>query len=376
MALALDEPWREWAAARRPAQLLHVDTAAAGRSSSAVLAAVARHMDDEATRGAYVAEADASGVLDAGRAAVAELFSMPHDGVAFVESATAALTALLAVWPFDDGDVVAVAPSEWGPNLTALEHRGLHLRQLMVDGNGRIDVDALERSLAADRPGMVHVTHMASHRALDQPLSDIVAVCSRFDVPVWVDAAQALGHVDTASGADVVYSTGRKWMTGPRGVGVLGVAEHHWDRLRTLRRPMADGLPPIRNLESHEANVAGRVGLAAALRKHLELGPHAVHRRLREVGRTTRECLADVPGWVLVDPADATGAITAIRPTDGQDVMTARRRLLEQHGVLTTAAAVARAPLEMTEPLLRISPHVDLTEGMLAGLAAALAAVR
>jgi pyridoxal 5-phosphate dependent beta-lyase len=44
-------------------------------------------------------------------------------------------------------------------------------------------------------------------------------------VPLWVDAAQALGHVDTARGADAVYATSRKWLTGPRGVGLLAVTE-------------------------------------------------------------------------------------------------------------------------------------------------------
>ena len=37
---------------------------------------------------------------------------------------------------------------------------------------------------------------------------------------VGVDAAQAFGHADTACGADAIYATSRKWLTGPRGVGL------------------------------------------------------------------------------------------------------------------------------------------------------------
>ena len=68
-------------------------------------------------------------------------------------------------------------------------------------------------------------------------------------------------------------------------------------------------------------------------------------------------------------------AITAVRPTGGGDVTAARDRLLDEHRILTTAAATARAPREMTEPLLRVSPHVGVTADDLARLREALEAV-
>jgi pyridoxal 5-phosphate dependent beta-lyase len=36
-----------------------------------------------------------------------------------------------------------------------------------------------------------------------------------------------------------------------------------------------------------------------------------------------------------------------------------RARLIAEHGIVTTAAGIERAPLEMTTPVLRVSPHVD-----------------
>jgi pyridoxal 5-phosphate dependent beta-lyase len=94
--------------------------------------------------------------------------------------------------------------------------------------------------------------------------------------------------------------------------------------------------------------------------------------RLAAVGRQTREALADLPGWAVVGPADAGSAITALRTTNGQDIAAVRARLLDEHAILTTAGAVARAPREMTEPLLRVSPHVDCTPEDLARLRNAL----
>ena len=244
-----DEGWRAWAAARPPSRHLHLDSGAAGRMSTGVIDAVRRHLVDEAELGAYVAAQAAEPLLDAARATVGELVGLAADDVAFVESASAGRTALLAAWPFGDGDAVAVAPSEWGPNVAAFRHRGLSLRQLAVDRVGAIDLDALAAVLHDDPPALVHVTPVASHRPLVQPLAAIVERCCGAGVPVWVDAAQALGHVDVSCGADAVYGTSRKWLTGPRGVGVVAVAERHWpdvadapSGVRSARRP--GGPPP------------------------------------------------------------------------------------------------------------------------------------
>jgi hercynylcysteine S-oxide lyase len=67
--------------------------------------------------------------------------------------------------------------------------------------------------------------------------------------------------------------------------------------------------------------------------------------------------------------------ITALRAANGQDVFETRERLLREHGIVTTAGAIARAPREMTEPLLRISPHVDCTQDDLALLRQAVLAL-
>lgn len=367
--------WSHWRARRPATDMLHLDTAAAGRQSVAVLAATAAHARLEAEVGAYVAQARAADVLDGLRGDLAGLLGVPADGVAFTESATAALAALLGAWRFPEGATVGVVPAEWGPNLELLAWHGLRPVPLDADDTGRIDLDALARRLRDDPPSLVHLTQVTSHRALIQPAAEAAALCRGTGVPLWVDAAQALGHVDVACDADAVYAPGRKWLAGPRGIGIVAVAERNWGELAVPRPEMVGDLPVVQLLESRETHVAGRVGLAAAVREYLADGPAAVHARLDEVGRATRAALAEVPGWALAGPPGAPGAITAIRPTAGQDVATVRARLLDEHAIVTTTAGPARAPWEMTEPLLRVSPHVDCTPGDLERLASPLAAI-
>ena len=375
-----DSQWAWWREQRPPAGLLHLDSAAAGRSSIATLAASAGHAEREATRGAYVALAEAAPVLGAGRAELAALLGVPAAGLAFTESADSALAALLAAWPLRAGDTVAVVASEWGPNLHAFTARGLRLAEIPVGDGGVAALAALERMLASDPPALVHLDQVASHRTLVQPVAAAASLCRAAGVPLWVDAAQALGHVDTACGADAFYATSRKWLTGPRGVGVLGVAEPWWDSLRiTASDLVAATRPadasPLWLLMAREANVAAWIGLCTAVAEFTAAGPARVWDRLAAVGRQTREALADLPGWAVATPAGPGSAITALRPGRGQDVPAIRARLLHEHGIVTTAGEVNRAPREMTEPLLRISPHVDCTPEDLARLRTALQAL-
>jgi pyridoxal 5-phosphate dependent beta-lyase len=338
-----------------------------------VLAAVKAHLDLEATAGGYIAEDRAAPLLDAARVALAGLLGVPSGGLVFTESGTASFRAILAAWPLRAGDVVAVAPSEWGPNLEKFAARGVELAELDTVGDGQVDLAALERRLADRPPAVVQLTQVASHRGLVQPVAEAAALCRAAGVPLWVDAAQALGHVETACGADVIYATSRKWLAGPRGVGLLGVAEPWWGKLQVRIPAMSGDVPPVQVLESDEANIAGRVGLAEAVSLHLAAGPAAVRARLAEVGRMVREVLGDLPGWQVAGDLEAPCSTTALRPLDGQDPVAVRRRLIEEHRIVTTAAVVARAPREMTGPLLRVSPHVDSTAADLGVLRAALA---
>ena len=170
-----------------------------------------------------MAEAAADDLLQQGRSVLGGLVGMAAADVAFVESAQAALVALLTGWRLPAGSRVACLPGEYAPNIAQLRTYGLRPEPLPVDGLGRADVEAVDRLLADDPPAFVHLTHVPSHRGLLQPAAGDRRAVPDAGVPLVLDAAQSLGHVDADLGADVVYGTSRKWLAGPRGVGVLCV---------------------------------------------------------------------------------------------------------------------------------------------------------
>lgn len=94
-----------------------------------------------------------------------------------------------------------------------------------------------------------------------------------------------------------------------------------------------------------------------ALDEYLAIGPERMRQYLARVGAVTRGCSKAITTLVLpagVDPA----AVCA--------------RLIAQHRIVTTAADIARAPFELTGPVLRVSPRVDVTAEGFQALAVAL----
>ena len=101
-----DDEWAAWREARPHTTLLHLDSAAVGRSSTATLDAVVAHARLEAEAGGYVAEDRAADQLTALRHDLAGLLATDVEGVALVESAMAALAVLAHAWPLREGATV------------------------------------------------------------------------------------------------------------------------------------------------------------------------------------------------------------------------------------------------------------------------------
>ena len=354
-----------------PTTSIDLLTAAHGSPSAETVEAVIDHLRLEQQIGSNAARAEAGSVLEQAYADLGELFGVDAAGVAMVDSGTHGLRTLLASWPLPPGATVAVTPSEFGPNLDAFDFAGLTPVGLDVDAYGVLDLDALEGRLRTSPPDLVHLTHLASHRGLAQPVHEAVAVCRAAGVPMWVDAAQSFGHLDTAFGADAVYAPARKWMHGPRGGGVLAVHESARARLHPFRPRHAPGDDPMSALRFGETSTAVRVGFARAVRSHLERGPEQVRARLAAAGDALREVVHEPPGWESVDHPQASGALIGLRPTRGQDVEAEQARLASEHRITTTACLSWRAA-EVDQPLLRLAPSAPLDAAQMDCLRSAL----
>lgn len=352
------------------------------RPSQRTLEAVVRHQLTEVTDGGYVAEEAAQESIAQLRSDVGDLLGEDAEAIALVESGSAAMQRLLDVWPLPPNSRAGVAMTGWGPNMEALERNGVAVVPLKVDDLGLIDLDELDRLLRRDPLDLIVVEHVASHRGLVQPASEVVAMSHRHGVPVWVDAAQAVGLVPAQTSADATFATSRKWLNGPRGVGIVCISKPSRDNLCRPSLARDAHRPIVHALDSNEGHIAGRVGLAAAVQELRAVGITRTHERLALVGEQLRAELGDLAGWRVYQAHSPASSITTIEATQGQDVPKVFRRLREHDRIVTSLILPWRAPLELDRPgsrhapMIRVSPNVDVSDDQVRRLRTALAAAQ
>lgn len=345
-----------WVDDRALCDVVHLDVAAAGRVSRAVLEAEVEHLRREAAVGAYVAEAEAD--LTAGRDALGALVGLSGADVFLTESASSAYGQLLLTWPLGPGARVGTVPGEYAGHALQLAAvariRGWRVEHLPVDALGRVtDVPA-----GLD---LVSLPLVPSQRGVRQPAEDVLAT----GTPLLLDVAQGLGQTDVPAGAAAYVATSRKWLCGPRGVG-FAVVDPAWSGRLLPASSLARYRPGgMARYDSYESHVAGRVGLALAARTWSPaLVPVA-----QKAAAAARVLLEGAGGWQVVEPVDEPTGMTTLRHAAADPFAT--RDALRQQGFLVGAVQVERAE-ELTAPVLRVSTAPWVTPGDLEGLAAAL----
>jgi cysteine desulfurase len=174
-------------------------------------------------------------------------------------------------------------------------HEAAQVEYLPVDSVGRLDVDALRRSLESDPGSVAFVTVMWANNEVGtvQPVEEIVALVREHGVPFHTDAVQAVGQLPVdfaASGVDALTVSAHK-LGGPMGAGALLV------RREVRLVPVLHGGGQERDVRSGTLNAAAIAGMAAAVELAVKRQPeHATDSaRLRdELVERVRAAVPDV----------------------------------------------------------------------------------
>jgi selenocysteine lyase/cysteine desulfurase len=364
-------------------EVIHLNNAGAALAPAPVVDAVRAWVAEEARVGGYeLAEREAGRVARVYDAAASLLNCSPEE-IAFVENATRAWDMAFYAFEFAPGDRILTGAAEYVSNYVAFLHvaarSGAKVEVIPNDEYGQVSVEALE-NLLDERVKLVAITHVPTNGGLVNPAARIGAVTRAAAIPFVLDACQSAGQLplDTeAIGCDVLSLTGRKYLRGPRGTGLLYVRRELAERLHPpmvdlraaswVARDRYELRPDARRFENWETNTAGKVGLGVAIDYALQLGIDAIWERTHALGEHLRDLLAQLDGVRPRDlGAERCGIVSFT--VDGEEPRRLRNKLLARR-VNTWYSETPSTRIDMEQrglsALMRASVHYYNSEAEL-----------
>jgi selenocysteine lyase/cysteine desulfurase len=378
------------------AGVVHLNNAGASLMPTPVLDAIVEHLNAEARCGAYEAASDAAPLIADAYEDVGRLLGAAARNVALVENATVAVAQALSAFDFRPGDVLLTTRNDYISNqimyLSLARRLGLEVMRAEDLPEGGVDPDSVRAILGAVRVQLVAVTWVPTNSGLVQPVEEIGRICEGAGVPYLVDACQALGQIPidvAALKCDFLAATARKFLRGPRGIGVLYVSDRALESgraplyldMRGARWTDADAYRPVEGatrFENWEFAYALVLGLGEAARYAQAVGVAEAGRRARELAAYARARLGAIEGIRVLDRGrDLCAIVTAeVAAMDAEQVV----HELREWGINTSATLREYAVIDMDDKratsAVRISPHyfntrqeIDTAVQALAGLA-------
>jgi cysteine desulfurase / selenocysteine lyase len=305
--------------------LVYLDNAATTQKPAAVIDRLVRYYTEENAnihRGVHALSERATGAYEAARERVRRFINAADAReLVFVRGATEGINLVAQAWGRSHvgaGDEILLSELEHHSNIVPwqmlCDETGARLRVIPITDAGEVRLDEYARLLTG-RTRLVAITHISNALGTIVPVADMIRRAHAAGVPVLVDGAQAVAHVAVdvqALGCDFYVFSGHK-VLGPTGIGVL-----------YGRAPLLEAMPPYQGggdmissvsfertlynelpykFEAGTPNIAGAVGLAAAIDYVSAIGLDRIAAHERELLAYGTDALSDVPGLRLVGTA-------------------------------------------------------------------------
>ena len=308
-------------------QVLHLNNAGAALMPTPVVEAVIGHVRRESRIGGYEAAAEVSTRMESTYDSVGALLGCRPDEVAIVENATRAWDMAFYSIPFRLGDRILTARAEYASNYIAFlqmaRRVGVEIVPIPNDPSGQLDVEALRRAMD-DRVKLIAVSHVPTNGGLVNPAVEIGRVAREAGVLYLLDACQSVGQMPVRVdeiGCDFLSATSRKYLRGPRGMGLLYVRR---SVLEDLEPPFLDlhaaewtaageyaMRRDARRFETWETNWAGKIGLGVAVEYARSWGLDAIWNRVSALATRVIAILPSVaeilPSWTSSGMSNTPG---------------------------------------------------------------------
>ena len=311
--------------------LIYFDNAATSQKPRHVLDALRHYYEHENAnvhRGLHELSSRATEAYEKSRKRVASyLGATTADEIVFTRGTTESINLVAQAWGgkfVRAGDAILLTEMEHHSNLVPwqllAERTDARLRFVPVRDDGTLALDQLP-SLLTPEVKLFAFTHISNSLGTINPVAELCAKARAVGALTLVDAAQSVGHlsIDVQKlGCDLLAFSGHK-MCGPTGIGALYGRAEILDALPpwhgggemivsvTLEKS-AFKKPPHR-FEAGTPNIAGAIGLAAAIDYIEKIGRTEIFKHDVDLANYAMQRLAELPGIRILGPSTERGAL-------------------------------------------------------------------
>jgi len=305
--------------------LVYFDNAATSQKPAIVIAAINNYYSQynaNIHRGVHFLSQKASQKYDDTRTLVSEFINAPSEReIIFTQGTTDSINLVSSTYGrkfVKAGDEVLITAMEHHSNIVPwqilCEEKNAHLKVIPINDEGELDITAF-RSLVTDRTKFISIVHASNSLGTINPLKEIIEHAHKYDIPVLVDGAQSMAHIDidvTDLDCDFFAFSAHK-LLGPTGVGCL----YGKEKYLTEMPPYRGGGEMISSVsfekttyneipfkfEAGTPNIAGVIGMGAAIEYLRAIDRESARSHEQELLNYGTEQLKAIPGVKIIGTA-------------------------------------------------------------------------
>ena len=379
--------------------LVYFDNANTSQKPTAVIEAMNTHYREHnanVSRAVHQLGEEATAAYEGARDKLARFINASSRHELILTSGTTQATNLVAysfaLPRLQPGDVILTTVMEHHANIVpwqlVAQRSGATVKAAPIDERGELIVEKYLDMLTPEVK-LACVTHVSNVLGTVNPVREIARECRRRGIALLVDGSQAVPHrpVDVqALGCDFYALTGHK-MLSPTGTGALWAKKEHLaamppffgggEMIREVRFDGTTFAAPPHKFEAGTPNIAGFVGLSAALDYYAGVGFDAIHGWEQQLLAYATERLREIPGLRIFGEAAEKEPVISflVEGAQATDLAT----LLDLQGVAVRSGHHCAHPLMQffgVPATLRASLAFYNTAGEVDALVAAIAKVR
>ncbi len=317
--------------------LVYFDSANTSQKPASVIEAVDRFYrqhNANVARAVHALSEEATTAFEGARAALARFIGAASPDELVLTSGTTMAINLVAYSDLlprlQPGDTVLVTQMEHHANIVPWQlvcaRSGATLKVAPISERGELIAERFVELLTPEVK-LAGVTHVSNVLGTVNPVRELARECRHRGIPLLVDGSQAVPHmpVDVQSiGCDFYAFTGHK-MCGPTGTGGLWARRERLaamppffgggEMIREVRFSGTTFADPPHRFEAGTPNIAGFVGLGAAVQYLEGLGMANVFARERELLAYATDALRSVPGLRILGEAPDKAAVISFLVT-------------------------------------------------------------